>query len=58
MQQREIQRQQMAAVLQQRKMDEWLQGIRANADIVDRRTEVLQAAEEQAQQPLVNRRGD
>jgi peptidyl-prolyl cis-trans isomerase D len=49
-QQKDVQRQQLIAVAQQRRMDEWLQGIRETADIVDRRREVLQPAQDQ--QPL------
>jgi peptidyl-prolyl cis-trans isomerase D len=48
--QRDAQRQQLVAVAQRRRMDEWLQGIRNQADIEDRRAEVLRPVEET--QPL------
>jgi parvulin-like peptidyl-prolyl isomerase len=46
-QQKDVQRQQLMAVAQQRRMEEWLQGIRDQADINDRRREVLQPAQAQ-----------
>ena len=48
--QKDSQRGQLVAVAQRRRMDEWLQGIREQADIVDRRAEVLRPVDEQ--QPL------
>jgi peptidyl-prolyl cis-trans isomerase D len=46
-QQKDVQRQQLMATAQQRRMEEWLQGIRDQADINDRRREVLQPVEDQ-----------
>ncbi len=45
--QREQQRQQLARQLQQQRVEQWIAGLRENAEIRDRRDEVLQAAEEQ-----------
>jgi peptidyl-prolyl cis-trans isomerase D len=40
--QKEMQRRQVTAILQQQRVQEWIAGLRADADIVDRREEVLQ----------------
>jgi peptidyl-prolyl cis-trans isomerase D len=40
--QKELQRQQLTSMLQNRRMDEWLQEIRSDARVVDRRLQVLQ----------------
>lgn len=46
--QRESQRQQVRSQLEQRRIQEWLESLRAAARIVDRRDEVLQAPDEDA----------
>jgi peptidyl-prolyl cis-trans isomerase D len=46
LEQKADQRQQMVGLLQQQRLQEWLTGLRAAADIVDRREEVLQPAED------------
>ncbi|MFW6206650.1 MAG: peptidylprolyl isomerase, partial [Gemmatimonadota bacterium] len=48
--QREQQRQQLARQLQQERVEQWIAGLRQNADIQDRRDEVLEAAEEQQEE--------
>ena len=49
------QRQTVASMLQQLRLQEWIEALRAAADIVDRRAEVLQPADEDAlpQMPMV-----
>ena len=49
--QRESQRQQMRAQLEQRRIQEWLGSLRAAARIIDRRDEVLQPADDSAPLP-------
>jgi len=49
--QKDAQRDQLATALQQRRLDLWLDGLRANARIVDRRAEVLQPVDEDAPLP-------
>ena len=53
--QRGQQRQALVAILQQQRLQEWIGALRASADIVDRRDEVLQPADEDAlpQMPMV-----
>jgi peptidyl-prolyl cis-trans isomerase D len=46
----DVQRNQVASVLQQQRLEEWLEGLRENARVVDRREEVLQPVDES--QPL------
>lgn len=48
--QREQQRQQLASQFQQQRLEQWIAGLRENAEIQDRRDEVLEAAEEQQEQ--------
>ncbi|MGD2069007.1 MAG: peptidyl-prolyl cis-trans isomerase [Gemmatimonadota bacterium] len=49
--QKSAQREQVVNQLQQQRLQAWLDGLRANADIVDRRAEVLQPAEEEPLRP-------
>lgn len=49
--QRESQRQQVRGQIEQRRIQEWLESLRAAARIVDRRDEVLQPADENAPLP-------
>ena len=49
--QRESQRQQVRAQIEQRRIQEWLGSLRAAARIVDRRDEVLQPVDENAPLP-------
>jgi hypothetical protein len=46
--QRDAQRQQVGAVMQQDRIAMWLDGLRETANIIDRRAEVLQPADEDA----------
>ncbi len=48
--QREAQRAQVTAAIQQARLDEWLEGLRASTPIVDNRDAYFEAAEEQAEQ--------
>ncbi|MSR36267.1 MAG: hypothetical protein EXR95_06415 [Gemmatimonadetes bacterium] len=50
--QKELQRLQLMGMMQQQRLQEWLQGLRAAAEIVDRRDEVLKAADDTTQAPL------
>jgi peptidyl-prolyl cis-trans isomerase D len=43
--QRDLQRQQVTLMIQQQRVQEWLAGLRAEANLVDRREEVLQPAD-------------
>ena len=49
---REVLRDQMLGVAQQSRLQEWLQGLREVARIIDRRDEVLNADPADAQQPI------
>ena len=44
--QKEVQRRQLMGMQQQQRMDEWITGLRAAADIVDRREEVLRPVDD------------
>ena len=48
--QKEAQRAQVTAVIQQARLDEWLEGLRASTRIVDNRDAYFEAAEQQAEQ--------
>ena len=55
--QKDAQRRQLIQTQQQRRLDEWMAGLRASAKIVDRRDEVLRPANDTTQAPLIpNRR--
>ena len=41
----------IAGTIQQQRLEQWIEGLRARANIVDRRREVFQAQEEAADQP-------
>lgn len=47
LEQKELQRQQLTQLLQQERLERWLAGLRENARVVDRRSVVLQPAEDQ-----------
>jgi peptidyl-prolyl cis-trans isomerase D len=47
LEQKDVQRQQLTSMLQNQRMDKWLQEIRAEARVVDRRLQVLQPVTEQ-----------
>jgi len=49
--QKEAQRASIEQTLEQQRLQQWLQGLRAQARIIDRRDEVLQPADED-QEPL------
>lgn len=49
--QRDAQRQQVQSLMQQRRLEDWLEGLRLAARIIDRRDEVLQPLEDGAQVP-------
>jgi peptidyl-prolyl cis-trans isomerase D len=50
--QKDLQRQQLQGVLQEQHLQNWLEGLRSAARIVDRRVEVLRAAEEPPVNPM------
>jgi peptidyl-prolyl cis-trans isomerase D len=50
--QKEEQRRQLIQMQQQQRLDEWMRGLRASAEIVDRRDEVLRAANDTTLVPL------
>ncbi|MEX0936175.1 MAG: peptidylprolyl isomerase [Gemmatimonadota bacterium] len=49
-QQKEVQRGQLTNEIQQARLDQWIEGLRAETRIVDNRAEYFRAAEEQAEQ--------